>query len=83
MWNGFLLQKGWIGTTPDPCPRRLLPLKTNNTYSFHEHHWGWRGKEWERQCPEGVQVSCLMQNSLSNQPGVSGGTGVMVAKEGL
>lgn len=80
MWNGFLLQKGLTGTATDPRPRRLLPPNPNITYSSHDvtGDGGIEDKDQrEFNCP------AFMQGSLSNLAGVSGGTGVRVAKEVL
>lgn len=77
MWNGFLLQKGLTGTATDPRPRRLLPLKPNIAYSSHDVT-GDGGIENKGQ--REFNCSTFMQGSLSNLAGVSGGTGVRVAK---
>lgn len=66
------------GATADPYTRRLLPLKVNISSPSHEHHWGWRGKEWEAMSR---RRPCL--SSLSDLPGASGGTEVRMAKEAL
>lgn len=83
MWNGFLLQKGLIGTTADPCPRRLLPLKANITYSSHDATGDGGTKSGKDKDQKEFSCSVFMQGRLNNLAGVSGGTGVRVTKDGL
>lgn len=83
MWNGFLLQKGLIGTMADPCPRRLLPLKANITYSSHDATGDGGTKSGEDKDQKEFSCPAFMQGRLNDLAGVSGGTGVRVTKDGL
>ena len=73
MWNGFLLQKGLIGTVADPCPRRLLPLKANITYSSPDATGDGGTKIGKDKDQREFSSPACMQDSLSHLAGVSGG----------
>lgn len=83
MWNGFLLQKGLIGAADDLCPQRLLPLKANTTYTSHDVTGDGGTKSGKDKDQRESSCPGFRQGSLGNLAGVSGGTGVRVAKDGL